>query len=504
MAEHKTSKRYLLGLDISYLPLVIGALITSILIYIIFQDTQSILKERLRERILGLVSTASLQFTGEEIEEISINESKLSKLIEPILSDAQITINESKIIEYINSENFLKKNTIINVTQKMKAIRAINPNVKYVYILEKTKDPKNAHFVTDSDTVIPVDWDGNGKLDEIEIPPLPGEDYDISDIPAVTDGFNIPSVMEELYEDKWGAFLSGYAPIKNKDGKVIAVLGMDVQVDDFYKLISATLIPFIVLAITLLTMLAVQTIALVRIWGNRVNMVKELDRQKDELLSIVSHQLATPISSIKWNLEMLLDGDMGKLSKALKENIKSLQDISNNLSDLVSMILDVSRIQLGRIKVDMQELDLNIVFKEILEIIEPKAKEKKINFIKEMPKKLPTCYLDKRYTHMIVENLLSNAIKYTAESGTVTLKLNITDRLLLVIQDTGVGIPKSDQDKIFGKLFRASNVRNAVDGNGFGLYVAKGAVEAQGGKIWFESTEGKGTKFFVELPLSKK
>ncbi len=238
-------------------------------------------------------------------------------------------------------------------------------------------------------------------------------------------------------------------------------------------------------------------------WKARVDDLKELDRQKDELLSIVSHQLATPVTSIKWYLEMMLDGDLGKLSKEQEESVKGMQHISADLSDLVSMILDVSRIQLGRMKIEKQKLSLQDFFKEILEVIEPKAKEKKINLVKDMPAQLPDAMLDKRYTRMTVENLLTNAVKYTPAEGKVTLDLKIKDNVLhCKVSDTGVGIPKADQDKIFGKMFRASNVRNSIDGNGFGLYVAKGAIESQGGKIWFESTEGKGTTFFIELPLA--
>lgn len=232
--------------------------------------------------------------------------------------------------------------------------------------------------------------------------------------------------------------------------------------------------------------------------------LRELDLQKDELLGIIAHQLATPISSVRWNLEMMMDGDMGKLSKEQKESIKSLQGITENLSDLVSMILDVSRIQLGRMKVDPQELDLDQFFKEILEVITPKAKEKKIKFNIELPKKFPKAVLDKRYTHMTIENLLSNAVKYTPQGGMIDFEVKIKDRVIFCsVKDTGIGIPKQEQDKIFGKMYRATNVRNTVDGNGFGLYVAKGAIEAQEGKIWFKSIEGKGTTFFVELPLKK-
>jgi two-component system sensor histidine kinase VicK len=172
------------------------------------------------------------------------------------------------------------------------------------------------------------------------------------------------------------------------------------------------------------------------------------------------------------------------------------------MSDLVSMILDVSRIQLGRMRIEKQDLDLNVFFHELLATIEPKAVEKKVEFIKHIPEGMPVAQLDRRYTNMTIENLLSNAVKYTPEGGKVTCDVKIANGTVLVtVADTGMGIPQAEQSKIFGRMFRASNARNAIDGNGFGLFVAKGAVEAQGGKIWFESTEGKGTTFYVQLPL---
>lgn len=229
--------------------------------------------------------------------------------------------------------------------------------------------------------------------------------------------------------------------------------------------------------------------------------LKELDRQKDELLSIVSHQLATPVTSVKWYLEMLLDGDSGELTEEQKKQLMTMQGVTADLVDLVGMILDVSRIQLGRMKVDRSDLDLNTFFSEVLAVIDPKATVKKQQFIKNMPKSLPTASLDKRLMRMTLENLLSNAVKYTPEGGRVDLTVTITDHTLRYeVKDTGCGIPKEDQDKIFGKLFRATNVRN-TEGNGLGLFAAKGAAEAQGGKVWFTSESGRGTTFFVEIPL---
>ena len=167
---------------------------------------------------------------------------------------------------------------------------------------------------------------------------------------------------------------------------------------------------------------------------------------------------------------MMLDGDMGKLNNKQTESVTSLQNIASDLSDLISMILDVSRIQLGRMTIDKQELDLQEFFKEILDVIQPKAKEKNVHFVTLMPKKLPKAMLDKRYTRMTIENLLSNAVKYTPENGNVNFTVEVQNDIVhCEVKDTGVGIPKQDQGKIFGKLYRASNVRNAVDGNGFGL-----------------------------------
>jgi signal transduction histidine kinase len=198
----------------------------------------------------------------------------------------------------------------------------------------------------------------------------------------------------------------------------------------------------------------------------------------------------------------MLDGDAGKLTEEQKKQLKTMQGVTADLVDLVGMILDVSRIQLGRMKVDRAELNLSEFFQEVLAVIEPKAQVKKQQFIKSLPKSLPTAMLDKRLMRMTLENLLSNAVRYTPEGGRVELKVEVKDKMLhYEVRDTGCGIPKEEQSKIFEKLFRATNVRN-TEGNGLGLFAAKGAVEAQGGKVWFTSEVGKGTTFFVEVPMT--
>jgi signal transduction histidine kinase len=245
------------------------------------------------------------------------------------------------------------------------------------------------------------------------------------------------------------------------------------------------------------------TIGFLKLWGTRVELLKQLDRQKDELISIVSHQLATPITSLKWNVEILLDGDTGPLNEQQKKELQVMQSSTNNLADLVSMMLDVSRLELGRMKVDRTDVDVRKLFEETIEMVRPKALEKK-QTLEVVLGEMPTARLDKRLTRMTLENLLTNAIKYTPDRGKVIVTAQVNkDVLHYQVRDTGFGIPKKEQSQIFGKLFRASNVQT-VPGNGLGLFAAKGAVEAQCGRIHFESSPGWGTVFTVDLPLTEE
>jgi len=473
MAFGKTKNRR--WLDITYIAVAVAAIATVSVVYLLYTETQDILKEKLRERLTSIAATAALQFEANELDAIQDRTS--------------IGTKEIKV-----------------VTQKMNNIRDSVENVKFIYLIRPSPEPNIQYFIADADTLAPLeelDENENNILDEEENPPWPGDEYDSSELPAFQDALSgIATADYELNSDQWGTFLSGYAPIKNERDEVVAVLGIDVEVSEFNVLVRSTLLPFAALSTFLLLVLFILTLTISKVWKNRVEIITEIDRQKDELLSLVSHQLATPVSSIKWYVEMMQDGDLGKITKDQAEHLKSMQSISTNMSDLVSMILDVSRIQLGKIRIEKQPLDLDNFFKEIIEVIEPKAEERKIGFKKNVVKNLGTAMLDKRYTRMTVENLLTNAIKYSKDYGKVTLDVAIEEhRLKCKVTDKGLGIPKEDQAKIFGKLYRASNVRNAVEGNGFGLYIAKGAIEAQGGKIWFESRLGVGTTFYFDLPL---
>jgi signal transduction histidine kinase len=458
--------------------LVVSGLMVAGITYLLYSYTQNLLIERLKERIIAIASTAATQISPDEV---------------------------SKIISSKDTGTSAAR----HIAHQLSQFRDANEDIRFAYILARSKqsrDPNELEFVMDAESLDTKEQQEkrNGKaLSDDELAPQPGDPFNAKDYPALRDeAFYHPTSETQLQTDKWSSELSAYAPILNKDGSTIAILGVDVIADNFLSRTSTTFLPFILFIAFLILLLSLLTVLLIRFWNERMQILQDLDRQKDELLGIVSHQLAKPITAIKWTLESLADGDTGALTKDQKDSVETMQTMAVDLADLVGMILDVSRIQLGRVKLDPQPLDLNTFFKEVVSVIQPAANQKNLTLDLQIPENLPTVLLDKRYTRMTIENLLTNAVKYTPERGRVSLSIAIDGgNLRCHVTDTGCGIPKAEQGKIFEKMFRASNARNAVEGNGFGLYVAKGAVEAQGGTIGFTSVEQKGTTFSVTLPI---
>lgn len=227
----------------------------------------------------------------------------------------------------------------------------------------------------------------------------------------------------------------------------------------------------------------------------------EIDRAKTEFVSLASHQLRTPLSSMNWFAEMLMDGDAGKLNKKQQEFIGEIYAGSKRMTDLVSSLLNVSRIELGTFAITTEEVLLADIVTDVETELAYRIRDRKQTFTKKIPKMVPIA-LDRKLTHMIIENLLSNAVKYTPEGGTINLTVQRKqDGIYILVKDSGVGIPKTQQDRVFQKLFRADNVVGSdTQGTGLGLYIVKSVVEAAGGKISFVSKENKGTTFTVVLP----
>lgn len=248
---------------------------------------------------------------------------------------------------------------------------------------------------------------------------------------------------------------------------------------------------------------------------SNITKEKSIDVAKSEFVSLASHQLRTPLSTINWYAELLLGGDIGKLTVGQKKIVKEIFQSNQRLVKLVDALLNISRIEMGSYAIIPEKISLQTVLKEVLRDLSEKIQEKHIDISIQFSKKIPTLFLDINLIRIILQNLISNAVKYSQEKGSVDVKIEfiqkadtisetapkISDSILIRVTDSGCGIPEDQKTLIFSKLFRASNVQEkGFDGNGLGLYIVKSIIEQTGGKIWFESKENIGSVFFISLP----
>ncbi len=233
--------------------------------------------------------------------------------------------------------------------------------------------------------------------------------------------------------------------------------------------------------------------------------LKELDQAKDEFLSLASHQLRTPLTTIKGYLSMIIEGDAGKLNKLQREFAQYALDGSDRMVRLITDLLDVSRMSAGRFIIQPNTADINEIVASEVKQLQSHAEAKGITLsLVAPPAPLPPVTLDENKTRQVIMNFIDNAIYYT-EKGSVTVILSIKGGNFRVeVRDTGMGVPADAQKHLFSKFFRANNAQKSrPDGTGLGLFLAKRVIEDQGGTVIFSSTEGKGSIFGFEMPLVK-
>jgi len=232
------------------------------------------------------------------------------------------------------------------------------------------------------------------------------------------------------------------------------------------------------------------------------NKLKALDEAKDEFISMASHQLRTPLTSIKGYLSMVLEGDVGEVPDQQKEMLSTAYTSAQRMVYLIADLLNVSRLQTGKFVIEPVDCYLPDVVSEELKQLKEAIAAKKITITYHKPDSFPVVKLDDTKIRQVIMNFSDNALYYTPAGGRV--KVELVDKpksIEFTVTDNGIGVPKAEQHKLFAKFYRAGNARKArPDGTGLGLFMAKKVIIASGGAIIFKSHEGKGSTFGFTFP----
>ncbi|HEU4831005.1 MAG TPA: ATP-binding protein [Candidatus Saccharimonadales bacterium] len=233
--------------------------------------------------------------------------------------------------------------------------------------------------------------------------------------------------------------------------------------------------------------------------------LQRLDEAKDEFVSMASHQLRTPLTSVKGYISMVLDGDVGKISDDQKHLLSEAFTSSERMVHLINDFLNVSRLQTGKFVIDARPTNLSKVVEQELDGLESSARSRDLTFAFTPPKDFPKLNIDESKVRQVVMNFADNALYYSPENTTISVSLLIEgDDILFTVKDKGIGVPANEQARLFSKFYRASNARKQrPDGTGVGLFLAKKVITAHGGSVIFESKEGKGSTFGFRLPLAR-
>ena len=441
----------------------------------LFWNAQRIMESQLKERLRSTAEIAAMQFSAADVERI---------------------------------HGFKDKNTVgfRTMVEKLNAIRDAVPGISSTYILRKTNNPDLLTFIADADslqTVEQADANKNGNLESGEVPSNPGDNYDATQAPAMLEAFTDATTDSELTIDQWGTTISGYAPIR-KPGtqEAVAIIGMDMRADEYLFRLQSILPP---LALFLLVVGAavLAAYAAYMIAEKKFEEVQMLDRERAGLMLLTFHQLGAPLTIFKWSLEALqMRSKEDNVDKAIDEHVHNMEQGISRMDSMLNDLKLAAQVQEGRIDVTMNHTDIQDIIFFVCEEFRPLAEAQGIAIGVDAPGALPG-RSDSILIGDVLRQLITNAINFTPRGGTITVRARKALKGVQVdVIDTGAGIPKQDQNRLFGKFVRGSNApRYRPDGNGLGLFIARGLTEALGGKMWLQSTIEKGTTVSFSVPL---
>jgi signal transduction histidine kinase len=294
-------------------------------------------------------------------------------------------------------------------------------------------------------------------------------------------------------------------PLKNLGGEKQALLSMKVSADIINTKLAMVLGNSYWILLLTVVFIILLLLANSRLFEYSIlyNKIKEVDAMKDEFISMASHELRTPVTVIRGYAQMMLE-DAEKLSKDENKEYLSIINISSErLNNLIEDLLNVSRIEQGRLKMDLKEIDVWPTIEETVKELKIQANKKGLSLSCQIDEKAKSIIsADKDRFKQVLINILGNSIKYTP-SGSVEIKvLNRDKNLVLIIKDTGIGMTSKEREHLFEKFYRIKNQKTAeIGGTGLGLWITRQIIELMKGAIMIDSMENVGTQVTLEFPL---
>lgn len=303
-------------------------------------------------------------------------------------------------------------------------------------------------------------------------------------------------------------FWSVTSPLKDlNSGKKVAMVNMKVSLADIDALNKKNLDYSLIILIITVFLVLLLLVNHFRFFEYAIlfKKLKEVDKMKDDFISIASHEMKTPMAAIKGYLSIMFEGLGGKFDQKGKEHLIKIFAGVERLDLLVLELLDVSRLEQGRMQFDLQPHDISKVIEDSIKTLEGQAEEKGLKLEEQKLAQMPPVFIDSDRLRQVVDNLIGNAIKYT-QKGNVTVTYKIEDDdLLTIIKDTGIGMNAQDRKSLFTKFYRIKNEKTAdVPGTGLGLWIAREIVRKMDGDILVDSMENVGSQFIIKLPFMKE
>ncbi len=449
----------------------------SILLILLFAGSffyyrgQSMMESQLKDTLRSTAAAAVMQFDGDQILKIRDKD----------------TMNNSAAL----------RDTVL----KLQAIREAITHIRFAYIMKRTEHPTFLKFVADADLALTdqeLDRNQNGKVDPEEETSHPGDLYDTTDIPEIAhEAFLHAAVDRSVTKDQWGGTVSGYAPIRTKQGKIVGILGLDMAADEYIQLTQSIFSPVAFLLITLAALCLASSMILF-LSKRRVENLERLDTERSGLMRLAFHQLGGPLTIISWSLQELEEDG----PQSIQRSIANIQEGVKRLTSILKTLKEADLVHAGKIDYKPEFASLTSVLKEMANEAGARLASRGQRVRLDLMENI-TMRLDPKLIAGVALELLNNAIDFSPENAEIVLRSRTEGRTAIFeIEDVGCGIPKQDMHRIFDEFTRGSNATKfKADGNGLGLYIVNGIIERSGGSIGIKSTEGRGTTVTVRLPM---